>query len=70
MSIPIMNNKKDKCRELLEKLLTKYPESLEELFNFLIDAEQFYRENREYKTQLLERQEYVILEELIETNKG
>jgi hypothetical protein len=69
MSISIMN-KKDKCKELLEKLLTKYPESLEELFNFLIDAEQFYRENREYKTQLLERQEYVVFEELIEINNG
>ena len=65
-----MMNKKDKCKELLEKLLTKYPESLEELLNFLIDAEQFYRENREYKTQLLERQEYVVFDELVVSTNG
>lgn len=47
---------------LLGELLLQYPESLEEVFNFLTDAKEFYKNRREYETQKSIEQEYVVFE--------
>ena len=47
---------------LLGELLLQYPESMDEVYTFLINAKEFYKENRDYETQKSIEREYVVFE--------
>ena len=51
------------CENLLHEIGNKYPESLSETFNFLLNVVRYYKENKDYKTQRSIEQEYVVFEE-------
>ena len=48
------------CKNLLQEIGNKYPESLSETFNFLLNVMKYYKENKDYITQKSIEQEYVV----------
>lgn len=57
---------KEKAEKLYEmyslvgELFFQYPNSIDEVFMFLIDAKEFYKSVKEYETQKSIEQEYVV----------
>ena len=50
------------CEYLLQEIGNKYPEGLNETFNFLLNVVGYYKENKNYKTQKSIDEEYVVEE--------